>query len=75
MTEIITLFDVRKEKPNGGSTLNRRSLTVCVYVNKQAVPLAAAARTTEVTRLKRELEQAEEELSLTKRQVEENNGD
>ena len=70
-----TLFGVRKEKPNGGSTLNRRSLTVCVYVNKQAVLLAAVARTAEVTGLERDLEQAEEELSLTKRQLEENKGE
>ena len=42
-------------------------------MNKQAVLLAAAARTVEVTGLN--LEQAEEELSLTKRQLEENKGE
>ena len=44
-------------------------------MNKQAVLLATAARTAEVTGLKRDLEQAEEELSLTKRQLEENKGE
>ena len=44
-------------------------------MNKQAVLLAAAARTAEVAGLKRDLEQAEEELSLTKRQLEENKGE
>ena len=44
-------------------------------MNKQAVLLAAAARTTEVIGLKRDLEQAEEELSLTKRQLKENKGE
>ena len=37
--------------------------------------LAAAARTTEVTGLQRDLKQAEEELSLMKRQLEENKGE
>ena len=41
-------------------------------MNKQAVLLAAAARTTEVTGLKRDLEQVQGELRLTKRQIEEN---
>ena len=41
-------------------------------MNKQAVLLAAAARTAEVARLKRDLEQAHGELGLTKRQLEEN---
>ena len=44
-------------------------------MNKQAVLRAAVARTAEVTRLKRDLKQAEEELSLTKRQLEENKGE
>ena len=70
-----TLFGVRKEKPNGGSIIIRRSLIVGVYVNKQAVLLAAAAHTAEVTGLKRDLAQAQEELSLTKRQLEENKGE
>ena len=43
-------------------------------MNKQALLLAAAARTAEVTGLKRDLKQVEEELSLTKRQLEENKG-
>ena len=43
-------------------------------MNKQAVLLAAAARTAEVAKLKRELEQAHGELDLTKRQLEENKG-
>ena len=44
------------------------------YVNKQAVLLTAAARTAEVTGLKRDLEQAQGELSLMKRKLEENKG-
>ena len=44
------------------------------YVNKQASLLAAAARTTVVSGLKRDLERFEEELGLTKRQLEENKG-
>ena len=43
-------------------------------MNKQAVLLAAAARTAEVAGLERDLKQAEEELSLMKRQLEENKG-
>ena len=46
-----------------------------MYVNKQAVLLAAAVRTAEVARLKRDLEQAQGELNLTKRQLEENKGE
>ena len=45
-----------------------------MHVNKQAVLLAAAARTAEVAELKRDLEQAQGELDLTKRQLEENKG-
>ena len=45
-----------------------------VYVNKQASLLAAAARTAEVSALKRDLERSEEELGLTKRRLEENKG-
>ena len=45
-----------------------------VYVNKQALLLATVARTAEVTGLKRDLRQVEEELGLTKRQLEENKG-
>ena len=44
-------------------------------MNKQAVLLAAAARTAEVARLKRDLEQVQGELGLTKRQLEENKGE
>ena len=43
-------------------------------MNKQAVLLIAAGRTAEVAELKRDLEQAQEELSLTKRQLKENKG-
>ena len=67
------MFGVRKEKPNGGSTIIRRSL-INVHVNKQVVLLTAATRTTEVAELKRDLEQAQGELDLTKRQHEENKG-
>ena len=45
-----------------------------MYVNKQASLLAAAARTAEVSILKRDLERTEEELGLVKRQLEENKG-
>ena len=44
-------------------------------MNKHAMLLVAAARTTEVSRLKWDLEQAQGELSLTKRQLEENKGE
>ena len=43
-------------------------------MNKQASLLAAAARTAEVSGLKRDLEQTKEELGLVKRQLEENKG-
>ena len=46
-----------------------------MLVNEQVVLLAAAARTTEVAELKRDLEQAQGELDLTKRQFEENKGE
>ena len=46
-----------------------------VHVNKQFVLLAAAARTAEVPKLKRDLEQAQGELDLTKRQLEDNKGE
>ena len=44
-------------------------------MNMQAVLLAAVARTAEVAGLKRDLEQAQGELSPTKRQLEENKGE
>ena len=44
------------------------------YVNKQASLLAAAARTAEVSALKRDLERSEKEVGLTKRWLEENKG-
>ena len=43
-------------------------------MKKQDSLLAAAARTAEVSALKRDLERSEEELGLTKRQLEENKG-
>ena len=43
-------------------------------MNKQAVLLAATVRTTEIAGLKQDLEQAQGELDLTKRQLEENKG-
>ena len=43
-------------------------------MNKQASLLAAAARTAEVSGLKRDLERNEEELGHVKRQLEENKG-
>ena len=46
-----------------------------MYVNKQAVLLAAAVCIAEVAGLKRDLEQAQGELDLTKRQLEENKGE
>ena len=68
------MFGVRKEKPSRGSIIIRRSLIISIIVNKQAVLLAAAARTTEVADLKRDLEQAQGELDLAKRQLKENKG-
>ena len=44
------------------------------YVYVQASLLAAAARTAEVSGLKRDQERTEEELGLVKRQLEENKG-
>ena len=70
-----TLFGVRKEKPNGGSIIIRRSLTISLNVNKQAVLLAAAARTVEITDLTQDLERAQGELGLTRRQLEESKGE
>ena len=52
----------------------RRSLTYDVYVNKQAALLAAASHIAEVSELKRSLERAEEELSLVKKKLEDNQG-
>ena len=43
-------------------------------VNKQASLLAATAHTAEVTGLKQNLERAEEELGLMKKQLEERKG-
>ena len=43
-------------------------------MNKQDVLLATTARIAEVAKLKRDLEQAQGELDLTKRQLEENKG-
>ena len=43
-------------------------------VNKQAVLLAVVVRIAEIAGLKRDLEQAQGELDLTKRQLEENKG-
>ena len=51
-----------------------RSLMISIVVNKQDVLLAAAARTAEVAELKRDLEQAQGELDLKKRQLEQNMG-
>ena len=39
-------------------------------MNKQTLPLAAAAHTAEVSGLKQNLERAEEELGLMKKQLE-----
>ena len=68
------MFGVRKERPNRGSNNIHRSLTQNVHVNKQASLLPAAARTTEVSELKWDLERTGEELGLVKRQLEENKG-
>ena len=43
-------------------------------VNKQAVLLAAVARTAEIAGLTQDLERAQGELDLTRRQLEENKG-
>ena len=44
-------------------------------LNKQAVLLAAAVRTAEIAGLKQDLEQAQGELDLTRRQLEKNKGE
>ena len=44
------------------------------YVNKLASLLAAAAHTAEVSRLKQDLERAEKELGLVKKQLEYSKG-
>ena len=44
-------------------------------VNKQAVLLAAAVRAAKIAGLKRDLEQAQGELDLMKRQLEESKGE
>ena len=44
-------------------------------VNKQAVLLAAAARTAAIAGLKQDLEQAQGELGLKRRQLEESKGE
>ena len=44
-------------------------------VNKQAVLLAAAARTAEIAGLTQDLERAQGELGLTGRQLEESKGE
>ena len=44
-------------------------------MHKQAMLLTTAARTVEVAKLKRDLEQVWGELGLTKRQLEENKGE
>ena len=46
-----------------------------MHLNQQVVILVAAVRTAEVAGLKRYLEQAQGELDLTKRQLEENKGE
>ena len=43
-------------------------------MNKQALLLAATSHVAEVSRLKQSLEQAEEELGLVKRQLEDKQG-
>ena len=43
-------------------------------VNKQAMLLAAAARTAEIADLTQDLERAQGELGLARRQLEENKG-
>lgn len=69
------MFGVRKEKLNGGSIIIRRSLTISLNVNKQAMLLVAAVRMAEIAGLKRDLEQVQGELDLTRRQLEESKGE
>ena len=57
------------------SIIIRRSLIISVNVNKQAVLLAAAVRTAEIAGLKQDLEQAQGELDLTRRQLKKNKGE
>ena len=51
------------------------SLTVSLNVNEQAVLLAAAARTAEISGLTQDLERAQGELGLMRRQLEESKGE
>ena len=44
-------------------------------MNKQAVLLAAAARTAEIAGLTQDLERAQEELGLTRRQLKDSKGE
>ena len=52
----------------------RRRLTIHVYVNKQALLLAATSHSAEVSELKQSLERAEEELGHAKKQLEDKQG-
>ena len=63
-----------KKSQTEGQLKNHRKLIAPVYVNKQALLLTAAACTAEAAGLKRQLGQAEEELGLVKKQLEENKG-
>ena len=63
-----------KKSQTEGQFLVRRSSTILIYVNEQALLLTAAARTAEVAGLRQDLGHAEEELDLVKRQLEENKG-
>ena len=46
-----------------------------MHVNKQVVLLAAAVRTAEIVGLKQDLEQAQGEIDLTRRQLKESKGE
>ena len=63
-----------KKNPDRGSNKFRRRLIKSIYVNKQATLLAASAHTTEISRLKKNLERAEGELDHVKEQLKENEG-
>ena len=63
-----------KKSPTEDQIVFRGRLTIYVFVNKQALLLAATSHAAEVSRLKQRLERTKEELSHAKKQLEDNQG-